>query len=291
MIGLTLEERGAYNALIDHAYARDGDLPDDPHLISVMLGGVHGNKWRYIRRRLIGLGKIKIQDGRIVPNGVDATMKNAKKAAGGTRPPREIDGKSTTNRREIDDKSGVDFASKNPKNLANSTRARTRVTNTTTNTNRIESDRPTPDIPSRPGSAALGDLETRLRLAAGWQHEPAPTLCVVGAVQALVDAGADVDLDVLPTVRALAPRVHTRTGWKYFLGAIAQARDDRLAAGTLTTTPGETTNGRYQKNTIADGFAKVERVVDEFERRRNAARNGGGQENPRLLSRLREGPA
>lgn len=81
------------------------------------------------------------------------------------------------------------------------------------------------------------DLETKLREAAGWQSEPAPMLAVTGAVQSIIDSGASLDLDVLPAVRALAPSARSRTSWKYFLSAIAQARDDRIAASKIISTP------------------------------------------------------
>ena len=37
MAGLTLEECGAYNLVIDAYYARDGHLPDDDYLVSRIL--------------------------------------------------------------------------------------------------------------------------------------------------------------------------------------------------------------------------------------------------------------
>jgi uncharacterized protein YdaU (DUF1376 family) len=81
------------------------------------------------------------------------------------------------------------------------------------------------------------DLEAKLRDAAGWQSEPAPMLAVTGEVQALIDAGAILEIDVLPVVRALAPQCRSRTSWRYFLKAIVQARDDRIAAAKIVSLP------------------------------------------------------
>lgn len=92
-----------------------------------------------------------------------------------------------------------------------------------------ETEKPQPD--------QLALLETKLREAAGWQNEPAPMLAVTGQIQALIDAGAVLETDVLPTVRALAPQCRGRTSWKYFLNAIAQSRDDRISASTLVSQP------------------------------------------------------
>lgn len=81
------------------------------------------------------------------------------------------------------------------------------------------------------------DLEARLREAAGWQAEPHPKLAVTGPIEALLANGADLDLDVLPVVKALGPKARNRTTWNYFVSAIAQARDDRVSASTLVSTP------------------------------------------------------
>jgi uncharacterized protein YdaU (DUF1376 family) len=76
MAELTLEEVGAYNLLIDHAYCRDGDLPDNQAMISRMLR-CHWRTWRAIKDRLLEKDKIRIEGGKIIPNGVQETLKNA----------------------------------------------------------------------------------------------------------------------------------------------------------------------------------------------------------------------
>lgn len=81
----------------------------------------------------------------------------------------------------------------------------------------------------------LGVLEKNLRTAAGWEHEPHPNLFVVGEIQALIDAGALLEVDVLPVVRAHAPKARSRTSWKYFIPMIIQARDDRIAAANVVS--------------------------------------------------------
>lgn len=77
MTELTLEECGAYNLLLDHSYARDGDLPDDAALICRILR-CHGHKWNAIRGKLISKDKAKILGGKIVLNGVENTLKTAR---------------------------------------------------------------------------------------------------------------------------------------------------------------------------------------------------------------------
>lgn len=64
MACLTLEERGAYNTILDLLYARDGHLPDDETEISRLM---HCDRriWRRIRRRLMDLGKLYIHGGNL----------------------------------------------------------------------------------------------------------------------------------------------------------------------------------------------------------------------------------
>jgi len=82
------------------------------------------------------------------------------------------------------------------------------------------------------------DLERKLRQAAGWQSDPSPKLAIIGPIQALIDAGADLEQDVLPVIQAIAPNADGRS-WNYFLKAIARARDKRIEASQIVTKPHE----------------------------------------------------
>ena len=62
---LTLQERGAYNTIIDLLYSRDGDLPDDDQLL-IRLMGCHHNEWRAVKQRLLLKGKIWVTDGKLM---------------------------------------------------------------------------------------------------------------------------------------------------------------------------------------------------------------------------------
>jgi uncharacterized protein YdaU (DUF1376 family) len=64
MMGLSLEERGAYNTVLDLLYSRDGALPDDARFISGWLG-TDVRVWRRIRDSLIAQGKLAVVDGLI----------------------------------------------------------------------------------------------------------------------------------------------------------------------------------------------------------------------------------
>lgn len=80
MVGLTLDERGAYNTVIDLLYARDGDLPDDEHLICSHLG-CRPQTWRRIKTSLISKGKLHLnsdQTGtKLTANRVQTTINEA----------------------------------------------------------------------------------------------------------------------------------------------------------------------------------------------------------------------
>lgn len=124
----------------------------------------------------------------------------------------------------------------------------------------------------------LADLEVRLREAAGWEREPAPKLAVTGEVQALIDSGADLDLDVLPIVRALAPQCGSRTSWRFFIAAIARQRDQRIAAATIVSPP-TAINGNHhaahrQKPSRTAIFDAIHASIDRAEH--GAIADGGG---------------
>jgi uncharacterized protein YdaU (DUF1376 family) len=62
MFELNLEERGAYNTVLDLIYSKTNQLPDDERFIAGCLR-CDVRVWKRIRRRLIALGKIYLDDG------------------------------------------------------------------------------------------------------------------------------------------------------------------------------------------------------------------------------------
>jgi uncharacterized protein YdaU (DUF1376 family) len=59
---LTLEERGAYNTVLDLIYLRDDHLPDDDRFISGYLG-VDKRVWTRLKTSLVANGKLLLEDG------------------------------------------------------------------------------------------------------------------------------------------------------------------------------------------------------------------------------------
>lgn len=64
MMELDLQERGAYNTVLDLIYSRDGILPDDDRFIAGWLR-VDVRVWKRIKSSLIERGKLFISDGMI----------------------------------------------------------------------------------------------------------------------------------------------------------------------------------------------------------------------------------
>ncbi len=62
MMELSLEERGAYNTILDLIYSRGGNLPDDDRFLAGWMR-CDLRIWRRIKCRLIERGKIAIRDG------------------------------------------------------------------------------------------------------------------------------------------------------------------------------------------------------------------------------------
>lgn len=85
--------------------------------------------------------------------------------------------------------------------------------------------------------ADLDRLEVQLRKAAGLESAASPGLLSLAPVIGLLDGGHDLQLDVLPTIRAVAKRMkRPAASWDYFTEPIKEASAKRrgLAAGGLS---------------------------------------------------------
>jgi len=79
MLGLTMEERGAYNTILDLLYSRDGDVPNDDVFLA-RAQQCRPQMWRRVRDSLIAKGKIRItDDGKLDANRVQTELKTARK--------------------------------------------------------------------------------------------------------------------------------------------------------------------------------------------------------------------
>lgn len=76
MMGLTVEERGAYYTLIDLLYARDGHVRDE--LVCKALA-CNPRTWRALKRQLIEKGKVwETPDGELMAKRVEWTLNEAR---------------------------------------------------------------------------------------------------------------------------------------------------------------------------------------------------------------------
>src|SRR5262245_388406 len=79
MLGLTIEERGVYNTIIDLLYSRDGELPTDDDFFARALQ-CRPQLWRRVRDALIAKGKLHYKtDGKLTANRVERELETARK--------------------------------------------------------------------------------------------------------------------------------------------------------------------------------------------------------------------
>jgi uncharacterized protein YdaU (DUF1376 family) len=79
MTGLTPEERGIYNTVIDYLYSRDGDLPTDDNFFARACE-CRPQVWRRVRDSLIAKGKLHYKtDGKLTANRVEKELQTARK--------------------------------------------------------------------------------------------------------------------------------------------------------------------------------------------------------------------
>lgn len=76
MANLTLEERGAYNTVLDLIYTHDGAVDDDPRFISGWCR-CDVRVWKRIRERLLSLGKLYKAGGQLRNERCDAEVLRA----------------------------------------------------------------------------------------------------------------------------------------------------------------------------------------------------------------------
>jgi hypothetical protein len=118
---LSLEERGAYNTILDLIYARDGAVDDDPRFIAGWLR-CDVRVWNRIRRRLIALDKLYVRDGSLRNRKADVVVDEALRRADRRAEAGHINGiKSGASRRR-----NKELAEPNLQGETNIARARTR---------------------------------------------------------------------------------------------------------------------------------------------------------------------
>jgi hypothetical protein len=87
------------------------------------------------------------------------------------------------------------------------------------------------------GANGLDKLEDQCRQAAGCETSPSPSLFDLSPIRRCLAGGASLEMDVLPTLRAMSARRKPIASWKYAEQAIMDAKASREApamAGNVT---------------------------------------------------------
>lgn len=76
MAELTLEERGAYNTILDLIYCHDGELRDDVRAVAHQMQ-VDQRTWKRLRLRLLKAGKLYLSNGQLRNERADREVTSA----------------------------------------------------------------------------------------------------------------------------------------------------------------------------------------------------------------------
>jgi hypothetical protein len=107
---------------------------------------------------------------------------------------------------------------------------------------KVRKDVPTTSPVTTPSEAArekfdLESLTDRLVEAAGDKIQPHGAI-VLAPILGLIDAGCDLETDILPTIRARSAKLSRPAGsWSYFVAAIREAYEQRIEAGRGLSKP------------------------------------------------------
>jgi uncharacterized protein YdaU (DUF1376 family) len=249
---LSWDEDMAYRRMLDAYYTREAPLPIDRRQLYRLIGAAE-KRQREAVDGVLAEFFVETPDGWANARCDEEIAKAADKAAeSGARKEseKERQRRHRARRKELFDKlrsHGVappfDTPSATLEEMVTQREHNAFVTRDETQTQRLTNPNPNPN-PKRIDEVVArardpdADLERKLRQAAGWQNEPSPKLAITGPIQALIDAGADLEQDVLPVIAAIAPGADGRS-WNYFTKAIARARDQRVEASQIVTKPHE----------------------------------------------------
>lgn len=80
MTELTLQERGAYNSIIDLLYSRDGDVSGEDDAALARMLNCHKSEWKAVKAKLIAKGKIWLtSEGKLTAKRVENELKDRAK--------------------------------------------------------------------------------------------------------------------------------------------------------------------------------------------------------------------
>jgi uncharacterized protein YdaU (DUF1376 family) len=238
-IGLTAEEKGVYSTLIDLMYDRGAELPDDPRHLA-RLCGCSTRRFGQVRDHLVSLGKLTLGGGLIGNNRFaiesresqnqhENLAKNARKSHENRAKSKNL-GQEKTEIFGADDIGSNGLASNRHISRqegltgARGPEARSQKPEAATQLGRAPRTRPEIDAMQ----VRLFEAAPELRA----QAASAPGLLDLSAIIRMLDAGYDLDQDVLPAIAAYMarPRRQLPRAWGFFEAIIREHRERRPAA-------------------------------------------------------------
>lgn len=205
---LTATEHGAYMLLIMR-YWQDGGLPDDERLIA-RYSRMTPEQWNESRDIIAAL----FDDGWKHPR-IDAELARADEVIGKRRAAAE---------------------QKHSKRRASALHVQSTSSDTRVPQPQSPSDEDAASaassgaaIESSLSQEALDDIEVRLYEAINLDGDPPPSLRDISPILALLDKGYDLDVDVLPKLRAITAKGKRGRSWNYYLPSITEGHEATAA--------------------------------------------------------------
>lgn len=218
MMGLTLEERGAYNTVLDLIYSRDNSLLDDDYFIAGWCQ-VDVRVWKRIKKSLIEKKKLETSDGLLRNFRATCEVKFASQRLEQKVEAGRIGGyKSRRVHKENKDLVEANAKAQPPAELpAESKLVRVRV--------REEEERKSSVV----ARAGINTLEKTLSTIAEISNQPVKANPDISPIWKLVQRGFDIETEIIPVIRnrARTSRQGLIRSWAFFVQAIEDGRVQR----------------------------------------------------------------
>lgn len=244
MAELTLEQRGAYNTLLDLLYSRDGMVPDDDFRVAKMMS-CHTREWVRIKAQLIKIGKVWVEDGNLCAKRVLATIADAKKFSEEQtariekrwhgdkidRPEKPLTSISEASISDVNGKNSntqKEVKSENAKQI-NAAPIRGGNTSIATATAIARAEEKPRD--------AFDDFETKVRNLVGISGTPLAIAPDISPLWRLVQGGMPLDAVIVPTLNAIAKRPRSKPiqSWHLMAKIVAEEAGQTIAANIPAT--------------------------------------------------------
>jgi uncharacterized protein YdaU (DUF1376 family) len=212
-IGMSFELKAAYRLVLDLIYMQAGELPDDARYISGLLGCTV-RKWNSLRDELVSQGKVVVS-GNFLTN---------KRAIIELETLGKLQDKQRENRRRPNKNKEIEsppFDHTEPDTEATLS-----------------------SVANAPAQNDFDLLQSRLVSAAGEEGIQPHGALVVGPIAEMIAAGVSLELDIIPTIRAVASRrTRPAASWAYFVPAIREAYERRVKISAELPKPREIKTG------------------------------------------------